>query len=40
MMGNQVRTTPSKEFDGKHEWVDMAQERIRTETVAHALLTL
>ena len=36
MMRNQVSTTPSKETDGKHEWVDVAKERMRTETVAHA----
>ena len=37
MTRNQVSTTPSKEFDGKHEWVDVAKERMRKETVAHTL---
>ena len=37
MMRNQVSTTPSKEIDGKHEWVDVANERMRAETVAHVL---
>ena len=37
MARNQVSTTPSKEFDGKHEWVDVAKERMRKETVAHTL---
>ena len=36
-MRNRGSTTPSKEIDGKHEWVDVAQERMRTETVARAL---
>ena len=37
MSRNQVSTTPSKEFNGKHEWVDVAKERMRKETVAHTL---
>ena len=36
-MRKQVSTTSSKEIDGKHERVVVAKERMRTETVAHAL---
>ena len=37
MMRRQVSITPSKEFDSRHEWVDVEKERMRTETEVHAL---
>ena len=39
MVRKQVSTTPSKGNYGKHEWVDVAKERMRTEAVAQSLPT-